>query len=293
MTAGMVEEVRRFSRVVTAHVGALDDHYLGLGRPLGEARLLWEVGADGCELRALRGRLELDSGYLSRLLRSLEGAGLVTVAEHAADRRARVVRLTAAGLAERATLDARAHERALALLQPLAEAERKDLVAAMRQVQRLLTAAAVQIAPVDPEHPDARRCLRAYVTELDAMSDTGYDPTAGATAEPHEVRPPAGLFLLARLHGEAVGCGALKHRPGAPTELKRMWVSPSVRGLGVGARLLRELETRAREHGSGTVRLETSDRLVTAIGMYRRAGYVEVPPFNAEPFADHWFEKRL
>src|SRR3954447_13295535 len=113
MSETAIADVRRFNHTVTERLGVLRDRFLGLGRPLGEARLLWEVGADGCELRALRARLELDSGYRSRLLRSLEGDGLVTVAEHAADRRARVARLTAAGLAERATLDARAHERAL------------------------------------------------------------------------------------------------------------------------------------------------------------------------------------
>jgi hypothetical protein len=93
----MIAEVRRFNRTVTAQVGALDDRFLGRDRPFGEARLLWEVGPDGCSVRALRARLELDSGYLSRLLRSLEGAGLVTVQVSDEDRRSRVVRLTEAG----------------------------------------------------------------------------------------------------------------------------------------------------------------------------------------------------
>ena len=73
----MIEQVRRFNRTVTERVGALDDHFLGRDRALGEARLLWEIGPDGCEVRLLRARLALDSGYLSRLLRSLEAAGLV------------------------------------------------------------------------------------------------------------------------------------------------------------------------------------------------------------------------
>src|ERR687890_2356921 len=109
MAEAMVEQIRRFNRVVTERVGALDDHFLGLDRPLGEARLLWEI-ADGCELRLLRSRLALDSGYLSRLLRSLEAAGLVEVSASGADRRIRVARLTAAGRAERAVLDQRADD---------------------------------------------------------------------------------------------------------------------------------------------------------------------------------------
>ena len=77
MPDAMVDQVRRFNRIVTESVGALSDHFLGSRAAAREARLLWEIGLDGCELRLLRARLGLDSGYLSRLLRSLEAAGLV------------------------------------------------------------------------------------------------------------------------------------------------------------------------------------------------------------------------
>src|SRR5437588_10554703 len=110
MSGAMVDQVRRFNRVVTERVGALNDHFLGRERQLGEARLLWEIGLDGCEVRLLRSRLGLDSGYLSRLLRSLEAAGLIKVAASVGDRRIRVARLTAAGRHERAALDERADE---------------------------------------------------------------------------------------------------------------------------------------------------------------------------------------
>ncbi len=73
----MIAQVRRFNRTVTRRVGALDDRFLARGRPLGEARVLWEIGPGGCEVRTLRSRLGLDSGYLSRLLRSLEKEGLI------------------------------------------------------------------------------------------------------------------------------------------------------------------------------------------------------------------------
>src|SRR3954467_11790687 len=89
MSETAIADVRRFNRTVTERLGVLRDRFLGLGRPLGEARLLWEIGADGCELRTLRARLNLDSGYLSRSIRSLEAAGLVTVVPSPADRRAR------------------------------------------------------------------------------------------------------------------------------------------------------------------------------------------------------------
>jgi DNA-binding MarR family transcriptional regulator/GNAT superfamily N-acetyltransferase len=293
MALSEIEHVRRFNRVVTQRIGALSDHYMARDRPLGEARVLWEIGHDGCEVRTLRNRLELDSGQLSRLLRSLETAKLVRVQPSRADRRIRIATLTKAGLSERAVLDRRSDRLAGSLLEPLNAADRRQLVEAMRTVQRLLTAAAVEIRPVDPSSPDARQCLRAYVAELNARWEAGFDPSAGVTAEPHELTPPAGCMLVAYLHGEPIACGAVKHLPDGPTDIKRMWVSPAARGFGLGRRMLDELEQLARDAGASVARLETNRVLTEAIALYTSVGYREVPAFNNEPFAHHWFEKRL
>ncbi len=288
-----IEQVRRFNRVVTQRIGALSDDYLARSRALGASRVLWEIGSDGCEVRTLRARLDMDSGQLSRLLRSLEAEGLIEVAPSPADARIRVTRLTRAGLAERRLLDDRSDELARSILAPLDSAQRDQLVTAMRSVEHLVTASLVQVRLVDPEHPDARRCLRAYVAELNRRSDIPFDPSNGSTAEPHEVRPPAGAFVVAYLNDEAIGCGAVKHRPGGPSDIKRMWVAESARGLGLGRRLLTTLERLARDSGARVVHLETNDALVEAIALYRSSGYKEVPAFNAEPFAHHWFAKAL
>jgi DNA-binding MarR family transcriptional regulator/GNAT superfamily N-acetyltransferase len=293
MSSSGVEQVRRFNRIVTERVGALNDHFLGLSRPLGEARVLWEIGADGCEVKLLRARLGLDSGYVSRLLRSLETAGLIRVSRSPSDGRIRVATLTAAGRRERTALDRRSDELASSLLERLAPRQREKLLAAMSDVERLLTAASVEIVAVDPEHPDAQYCLAEYVAELNHRSERGFDPSVGATALPHEVRPPAGEFFVAYLHGDAVGCGAVKHHPGAPAEIKRMWIAPRARGLGLGRRLLETLETCAHEAGASVAHIETSAVLTEALALYRSTGWVEVPRFNDEPFADHWLEKRL
>jgi DNA-binding MarR family transcriptional regulator/GNAT superfamily N-acetyltransferase len=293
MLEAMVADVRRFNRTVTAQVGALNDRYLGRDRPLGEARVLWEIGPEGREVRALRARLELDSGYLSRLLRSLETAGLVAVEPSGADRRTRVARLTPAGRVERDLLDARSDELARSLLAPLTAGQQERLAGAMREVERLLTAGLVEIAPADPAHPDARRCLAAYFAELDRRDEGGFDPVASDSAPPHELRPPHGVLLLARLRGVAVGCGGLKGLGRPASEIKRLWVDDAVRGLGIGRRLLAELEARAAAAGARSVRLDTNRNLTEAIAMYRLHGYGDVPPFNDEPFAHHWFEKRL
>ena len=293
MDAETILTVRRFNRTVTERIGALHEEYLAWPRPLGASRLLWEIADAGTDTRGLRTRLELDSGYLSRLLRRLEAEGLVTVEPAHDDLRVRVVRLTRAGRSERARLDRRSDQLAASLLEPLDDDRRSALVAAMATVDRLLTAAAVRVAVEDPTTADAARCIRSYFAELDQRFEAGFDPQRSLSADATELVEPDGLLLLARLRGEAIGCGALKFHGGDPAEIKRMWVSASARGLGVGRRLLRELETHAIERGVGSVRLETNRALTEAIQLYRSAGYDEVPRFNAEPYAHHWFEKLL
>ena len=288
----LVPVVRSFNRSVTERVGALRDHFLGTGRPLGEARLLWEIG-DGCELRSLRSRLALDSGYLSRSLRALEDAGLVTVAPKPEDRRIRVARLTRMGARERALLDRRSDALAQSLLEPLNAKQQQTLGDAMETVERLLTASLVEVREVDPLDAGAQHCLRSYFAELEQRSGESLDPATIASAKPEEMRAPQGAMLVAYLRGEAIGCGALKLHGRAPAELKRMWVDPAIRGLGLGRRLLVELETRAAGAGAKVARIETSRHLPEAIALYRSAGWVDVPAFNDEPFADHWFQKRL
>jgi DNA-binding MarR family transcriptional regulator/GNAT superfamily N-acetyltransferase len=289
-----IAAVRRFNRTVTQRVGALSDHFLSRDRPLAVARLLWEIGTEGGEVVMLRSRLGVDAGQMSRMLRALEADGLVTVTPSDADGRVRVARLTAKGVAERALLDERSDALAASILEPLAPDQRAELVTAMRTVERLVVTSLVELRQVDPESTDAQRCLRAYVAELNRRSpDRGFDPRQGATAEPHEVRPPNGAFVVVYLRGEAVGCGAVKHHPGGVTDIKRMWLAESARGLGLGRRLLEHLEGLARDHGASEAHIETSDVLPEAIALYRSAGYVEVAPFNDEPFADRWFTKPL
>jgi len=280
-----IASVRRFNRVVTQKAGALEAGFLGLGRPLGAARVLWEIGPAGCEVRALRRRLGLDSGYLSRLLRGLEAEQLVAVAPDPADRRRRIATLTAAGHAERAELDGRSDAVARAMVGTLVPAQQERLVAAMREVERLLAAAEVALRPVDQNHPDAQRCIAAYFAELDARSGGGFDPATSRPARPD-------LLLLAYRGEEAVACGGVTHHDGW-SEVKRVWVADAARGLGLARRLMSALEEDAIRNGNAVVRLDTNRHLVEARALYLSLGYREIRAFNDEVFADHWFEKRL
>ncbi|GAB3008028.1 MarR family winged helix-turn-helix transcriptional regulator [Amycolatopsis acidiphila] len=288
-----IEQVRRFNRTVTQRIGALNDAYLSQDRPLGQARVLWEIGPEGCDVRALRARLDVDSGYLSRLLRALETDGLVVVERSEDDGRVRTARLTPSGLAERETLDSRSDELATSILAPLSERQRSRLVTAMEEVERLLLASTVDVAVTDPRAPSARSCLRAYFAEIGERFDDGFEHGRSLTPDEAVMTPPTGVFLVAALHGEPVGCGGLLFEDQGSAYLKRMWVSPSARGLGLGRRLLAELEQHALAGGARLARLETNRVLGEAIGLYRAAGYREVPAFNDEPYAHHWFEKEL
>jgi len=209
------------------------------------------------------------------------------------DARVRTVSLTAAGRRERQQMDERSDALALSLLEPLGESQRSRLVAAMAEVESLLTAGLVDFEEVDPSHADAAFCLGEYFAELESRFEEGFDASRSTAPTAEEFRRPTGLFLVARLRGEPIGCGALKLTAGRPPEIKRMWVARSVRGLGVGRRLLAEIERRAAADGAQTIRLETNKALTEAIGLYRSQGYIEVAAFNDEHYAHHWFEKRL
>jgi DNA-binding MarR family transcriptional regulator/GNAT superfamily N-acetyltransferase len=288
-----IAQVRRFNRLVTQRAGALDDHFLGRDRPLGESRVLFEIGSRGADLRDVRARLGLDSGYLSRLVQSLVGAGLVELRPGPRDDRVRTAYLTKAGLAEVEEMNRRSDHAAESILTPLGESQRARLVEAMAEVHRLLQASGVRIDRVDPTAAAARWCVQQYFSELASRFAEGFDPAQSIPTVDAELRPPLGAILVASVDGEAVACGAVKLIGPRVGSLKRMWVADSARGVGLGKRMLEALESEARELGVTTLRLETNRALTEAISLYRRSGYVEVAPFNADPYADYWFEKQL
>jgi DNA-binding MarR family transcriptional regulator len=292
MDESQLQSVRRFNRLVTQRVGALEVDYLRRGRPLAEARLLFEISADGPDVRALRNRLGLDSGYLSRLLRSLKTQGLIAVAKEDEDQRRRRVNLTSKGVAELTAYDRLSDNLAASMLEPLEASEQRRLLAAMSEVERLIRAASVKVAAESADGADARLCLTAYFRELAARFEGGFDD-ADDYAGVEDMTPPIGLFVIARLDGDAVGCGGLKRVSKTTGLIKRVWTAPSARGMGIARRILRALEAHARDKGLKTVQLDTNRALTEAHALYRREGYREVARFNDNPYAHHWFEKRL
>jgi DNA-binding MarR family transcriptional regulator/ribosomal protein S18 acetylase RimI-like enzyme len=285
-----VELVRDFNRYYTRRIGVLTDRYLGQDRTLSEARLLFEIGS-GVNVADLRSRLGLDSGYLSRLLRSLERQDLVRVRAHPSDGRARVAELTEAGARERADLDARSRAGISALLDPLTAEQRSRLVAAQGEVRRLLRLAAVTVEAVDDGSDVARWCLRTYAAELAVRFPEGYDEAV--LVRPGELGGDAGALLVVREEGQPIGCGVWQRLSPDTAEIHHLWVSAGARGLGLGRRLLRELEADAAAHGIAVMRLGTHRVLTEAIALYRSSGYHEIAPYDASPYNQLAFEKPL
>jgi DNA-binding MarR family transcriptional regulator/predicted N-acetyltransferase YhbS len=286
-----ISVVRRFNRSYTQRIGVLEDSFLGLGMPLGPVRVLFEIGTESATVQALRERLGLDSGYLSRLLRTLESEGLIAVEKDPSDRRRRQVSLTAAGRERWAELERRSDERARLLVDPLTGRQRERLARALAEADLLVRAATVTLQPVDPADGKAREAVGHYFAEIGRRF--GFDSAGQSDKDAKLLVPPAGVFVLAVSDGVPVACGGLQTIGDGVGELKRMWVHDDWRGIGLGSRLLRHLEDQARALGHALARLDTNGALTEAISMYERAGYQPVDRYNDNPWATHFFEKKL
>jgi GNAT superfamily N-acetyltransferase len=166
-------------------------------------------------------------------------------------------------------------------------------VEAMNEAERLRSASLIGVEPADPDSQDAQYCLERYFAELNQRFADGFDAALSIPADAADFRPPGGVLLVASLRAAPVGCAALRLHGTDPAEIKRMWVDGSMRGLGLGRRLLTEIERYAQDRSVTTLRLETNASLTEAINLYRSCGYAEVPAFNDETYAHHWFEKHL
>ena len=281
---------RRFARAVTLEVGALDESFLGRGRPLGAARVLNAIGQGRTDVSDIREALRLDSGLMSRLLRGLEDEGLVETAPAPGDARRRVARLTAAGGAEFAAYEALSDARAEAALSRAPDPER--LLKAMDLIVAAFAAERLTLDETDPRALAARHCLAQYYAELAQRFPGGFEVSRSRDPDAADMIAPRGAFLIAFADGLPLGCVGLKGG-GDFAEIKRLWVSPAARGLGIGRRLMAAAEARARALGIATLRLDTNSALPEAAALYRRDGWSEIARFNDDPYPDLFFEKRL
>ena len=287
-----IARLRRFNRAVTREVGALDTSFLGRGRPLGAARGLQLVRPEGTDVALIRDRLGLDSGLMSRFLRSLEREGLATTATDPADRRRRIARLTARGAQEMAAYDSIGHDRAARLI-ARAGSRADEVIAAMDLIATLLNRDQLEIRPADPTSPEALACQQAYFDEIlarVAAARPEYFPLPDPGADSY--RPPQGRFLIAWSDDLPVGCVGLRALDHTTAEIKRLWVHASARGQGLSRRMMAAIEDEARAIGYQHLRLDTNSALTEALQLYHASGWTPIPAYTTPP-ADVWLGKTI
>ena len=151
----------------------------------------------------------------------------------------------------------------------------------------------VTFSILDASSAQARWALTQYFDEIAERFPSGFDPGDGLESARVDFNPPKGAFVVAEIDGNTVGCGALHYHDAVTAEIKRMWVNPSSRGLGLGKRMLAQLEDRAAQAGRTRIVLDTNTTLTEAIGLYKTFGYMPTDRYNDNPYAEEWFEKVL
>jgi DNA-binding MarR family transcriptional regulator/GNAT superfamily N-acetyltransferase len=278
-----VAELRAFNRFYTGQLGMLGPRFLATPHTLAEARVLFELAqAEQVEVSALRRRMRIDAGHLSRLLARLEQRGLVARERSAADGRRQIARLTEAGARDFAVLDRRSNDDTAARLAGLDGADRRRLVAALGEVRRLLQAA-------QPERTVALRAPRAgelgWIVQRHGelyAEEYGWDSSFEALvarivadyAEEHD--PAHEAAWIAEVDGGPAGCVLCVRQDDRVAKLRLLLVEPRARGLGLGERLVGECIAFARAAGYRELALWTNDVLVHARRIYERTGFALV-----------------
>jgi len=297
-----VDAVRRFNRFYTRRVGALRAGLLGSEYPLPEARLLYEIGhRRECTASELAADLDLDAGYLSRLLQSLKRRGLLSARRSAQDGRASVLSLAAKGRKAYALLDSRSRDEVSAMLRELPGGERERLVGAMRTVENLLEKKAPSVTLRAHRPGDIGWVVQRHGALYAA--EYGWDErfealVAGIAANfINQLDPQRERCWIAEADGEPLGCVFLVQQTNATAKLRLLLVEPRARGLGLGRRLVRECIAFAREKGYRKLVLWTQANLAAARGIYKAEGFVlrsteKHNSFGARLTGEYW-ELRL
>ncbi len=291
MDVDQITRVRNFSRLVAIEVGALEDSFLNRGRPLGSARVLNAIGLGYVNVSDLRAFLKLDTGLLSRLLRGLEAEGMIETNPNPVDLRSRTTKLTQKGEEEFEVYETLSNERAAGILAKHKNA--RHLLNAMDIVTIALSREDIVFHEVNYTSDVATKCLNAFATELSERLNTGFDLENSGDPELSQMQRPHGTFVVAQLGDMPLGCVGVKGNGTAVAEIKRMWIAPAARGLGLARRLMKTSEDAARALSITTLRLDTNRILFEAVNLYKNMGWTEIDRFNDDPYPDIFFEKKL
>ena len=277
--AGEIDAVRRFSRFYTRTIGVLQEGFLGSTLSLTEGRVLYELGQGECVAAGLAQTLDIDPGYLSRILRAFELQGVVRRRASRIDGRQSLVALTAKGRKLFHGLDERSREEIEALIAPLAPPARRRLVASMQAIEKV-------IAPTGASEGLLLRAHRpgdmGFIIHRQAAlyhEEYGWDETFEAlvaeicAAFIKSFDPQRERCWIAELDGAVVGSVFLVRQSDEVAKLRLLYVEPEARGRGLGARLVEECIRFARDAGYTRMTLWTNDCLHAARQIYEQAGF--------------------
>jgi DNA-binding MarR family transcriptional regulator/N-acetylglutamate synthase-like GNAT family acetyltransferase len=288
--AEQISAVRQFNRFYTAKLGLLRRRHLDGDFSLTEARILYEIGArPKMTARALCGILELDAGYVSRLLSALTRRKFVRQATSEADGREKFLTLTATGTKVVARLDQQSTAQIEEIFARLTDVDREAIAASLTHVRSILAKPPVRIQRLRSSSREALAILEEYYEAVDVVQrDTS------ASVEKILGAPASGMWL-AHLGDELVGCVVLRRLESIARagECKRLYVRPSARGMRVADKLMDALEAFARDEGLEWIYLDTYDDLKAAIALYERRGYERCERYNDNPQATLFMRKRV
>jgi len=283
--------VRQFNRFYTVHLGLLRGRYLDTDYSLSEGRILYELSQNpGCTANKLRSKLDLDAGYMSRLLRSLTERGLVQGARSEQDKRATLLSLTALGQTTVADINRQASAETVRMLNQLGATQRGELLDALRKVQDILSPPPLRVVRAGAAQlADARHLLHEY---FDLIGVVLRDDDAAIRAF---LEDASSAMWIAYVDGRAAACVAMRPLPEVPgaAECKRLYVADQYRRRGLAEALMQALETHALQAGHDAVYLDTKDDLIGAIKLYDRLGYERCGRYNDNPQATIFMRKRL
>jgi DNA-binding MarR family transcriptional regulator/GNAT superfamily N-acetyltransferase len=275
-----VAAVRGFNRFYTNVIGLLRGKYLETPYSLTEARLLFELAQrDASEVTDLRRVVDIDAGYLSRILARFEADGLITRQRSAADGRRQVIQLTGAGRSVVAGLDARSAEQTRDMLAAVYHHDQRRLLEAMRVITETLTGSpqprGFLLRPPRPGDMGwvVQRNAAVYAEEFGW--DSSYEAlVARIVADYVDHRDPdAETAWIAEVDSTPAGCVFCVRENATTARLRLLLVEPWARGLGIGSRLVTEVLRFARQTGYSQLTLGTNDVLADARRIYQRAGF--------------------
>jgi DNA-binding MarR family transcriptional regulator/ribosomal protein S18 acetylase RimI-like enzyme len=283
--------VRQFNRFYTVHLGLLRGRYLDTDYSLSESRILYELSQNpGCTANQLRNKLDLDAGYMSRLLRSLTERGLVQGARSEQDKRATLLTLTPHGSSTIDDINRQSSAETVRMLNQLGETQRAELLEAMRKVRDILSPPAVSVIRASAAQlEDARHLLHEYFNVIGVVLR---DDDAAIRAFLNDA---SSAMWIAYVDGAPAACVAMRPLPevAGAAECKRLYVADNFRRRGLAEALMQALETHAAEAGHQAIYLDTKDDLIGAIKLYDRLGYERCERYNDNPQATIFMRKRL